>query len=451
MNYAYALRSNNEDVLNNSVEDLHIHITSEEEVQAFLSTTDSEDVKLLVPLGATTGSVQSPDEQELVAILSRLESERASGRSSPVPDSAIDSLPIVDGSLTIGGDETTSAEAEVGSAEVEAHSLRLPHVAPLPPALILVGASIAALLALACVTAGLYIAALVRASVFRSETAWRILPRLEAGALRQSSGNQARVSSADRKALLEDELNLALPPLLRKLSSRTSLRNSNSRSNLNADSEKPAIVLNDDNEEDPEYDEKFYDFDSADPPEESAFGSPLTYATPTAALSPVIGTAELPLLAAAAIAAAFASANMNASVSPEPEMREIPSSSSAFAAQPTPRWASTTDSATSSPLLSSTSMPLPGSLPVSNDTAHTHQYVAAHPNPNHLPAPALPALMLALQLRSLPGMMDGAWLVHLVVTVFGWLGVLVGGSGAAGTQPPAQSRVRTPIGPAMSR
>lgn len=370
-------------------------------MQAYLSTAADDAIKGLIPL--TQDELHSPDEKELYELLNRLGEER--GGRSPVPDEALDSMSVTSpssGKLSLeedGGPEPESAEFVIPN---DTHFVAT-------PVLVVAASCIVALLALCCVGAALYIAELLRKSVFRS--AWDILPHLEKntgrkGGLSYSSRQIIKGGSSDSEKVQQVQMPGALvvtitTPQLQRVSSRASLRHEHGSHLEKEDASEPECGDGDDFD----VDEKFFDAES---PDQYFDGS--QYGTPVS--TPVDLPPGLPALAAAvATVAAVAVARGPAPSSPSssPEMRQVPptSSSPAPSAATRPTW----------------------SVRATEASALVHAQ-ENHERERRRGMFAMPELDAALAMQLRPGLgigADAAWLVRFVMALFGWCAVLMNG------------------------
>lgn len=155
---------------------MQIHITSSEEQHAYLSSLDNlDEIKAILPLGS--GGVFTEEEKKLYNIIS--DSQKGSR------------LDDLDGGIRIPQDMTprtrdalelpaeSDENVEVNEKDVSSTSSHIKHVLSSPPLLVLAVSCIAALLAVLCVGVALYITSYLRPSLLSSELAWNILPQLE--------------------------------------------------------------------------------------------------------------------------------------------------------------------------------------------------------------------------------------------------------------------------------
>ncbi|KAL5498018.1 hypothetical protein ACEPAH_2949 [Sanghuangporus vaninii] len=402
-------------------DDVYVQLASSEEVQAYLSNTDSDAIKALIHLDQD--ELHSPDEKELYDLLNRLEEERASGlgrSATPVPDEILDSTPAYlamktsDSKSRLAANSSTSTgdgEDDIDTTMNIPKDFSAPHSKPI---IIMAVSCAIALLVVSCVAVVLYITEIMKKIIFRST--WNLLPQLEKNFLWHGKQEGARevtqrrwlsVCDTSEGETLEFESGMEKMPIPGALISV--------KPSISADAD---LVLprpgsraasspdgdSDGSESGDEIDEKFFDAESPD-----VEVSPHDSTTPISAPTQVPPPPRLPALAAAAATVAAAA------VAHAPDMHEVNTAESASVSNPDmgprPSWSVRAQEA--------------GALVRAHDTnEHHHKYgrgVAA--------ALGLDAA-LAMQLR--PGLgigADAAWLVRFVMALFGWCAVLMGGGG----------------------
>ncbi|TBU52670.1 hypothetical protein BD310DRAFT_1042901 [Dichomitus squalens] len=156
-------------------DDIHVSLTTSEEQSALLSSLDSLDaVKAVVPLNID-GS-PSEDEKQLYDLLAKLKS------TGSLEDIDGDSLPILDTTPSVLTAEPAHAEDAAPSDESSPDgypSVAFADLYSSPILLVLAVSSLAALLAILCVGAGLYAYNHINSIMIKSGLAWDVLPRLE--------------------------------------------------------------------------------------------------------------------------------------------------------------------------------------------------------------------------------------------------------------------------------
>ena len=104
-------------------DEINVHVTSTEELEAYLSELDDADVRALVASDLSSDELRMADEHQLRDILLRIEWEKAKGRvTTPVPDELLDSftegVPQESGADAVPDTE----ELSKGTMEVEVDS-----------------------------------------------------------------------------------------------------------------------------------------------------------------------------------------------------------------------------------------------------------------------------------------------------------------------------------------
>ncbi|KAL5514849.1 hypothetical protein ACEPAG_2165 [Sanghuangporus baumii] len=403
-------------------EDVNVQLASSEEVQAYLSSTDSDAIKALIHLDQD--ELHSPDEKELYDLLNRLEEERVSGLgrvATPVPDEVLD---YTNADLVVKTSDPESrlaanSSTSTGDGEDDIDTtMNIPKdfSASHPKPIIIMAVSCAiALLVVSCIAVVLYIAEIMKKCIFRST--WNLLPQLEKNFLAHGKQGDTREMTQRRRSsvcdtseggTLEFELGIEKMPIPGAL---ISVKPSCIAVNACPGLPRPGSHATSSSEGDSdgsesgvEIDEKFFDAESPDL-EVSPHGS----TTPISAPAQVAPPPGLPALAAAAAtAAAIAVAHAS-------DMREVDATEPTSVSNPNmgarPSWSIRAQEA--------------GALVHARDTNEERRKhgrgVAS--------APGLDAA-LAMQLR--PGFgigADAAWLVRFVMALFGWCAVLMSGGG----------------------
>ncbi|KAL5478310.1 hypothetical protein ACEPAI_2494 [Sanghuangporus weigelae] len=405
-------------------DDVNVRLASSEEVQAYISSTDSDAIKALIHLGQD--ELHSPDEKELYDLLNRLEEERASGlgkSTTPVPDEVLDSTDADLVAKTSDPESRLAANSSTSAGDGEDDidtTMNIPKdfSAPHSKSIIIMAVSCAiALLLVSCVAVVLYIAEILKKSIFRST--WNLLPQLEKNFLshgkqdsawEETQGSWFAVCDTNEGCTLEFEpgmKNMPIPGALIsvKPSSTTNITLlrplppiPDSRATSSPDRNPDGSESGD------EIDEKFFDAESPDL-EVSPHGS----TTPISAPTQVPPPPGLPALAAAAAMIAAVA------VAHAPDMREVDATETTSVSNPNtgarPPWSVRAQEAGA----------LVHAQDISEERRKYGRGVAS--------APGLDAA-LAMQLR--PGFgigADAAWLVRFVMALFGWCAVLMSGGG----------------------
>ena len=398
---------------------MHVQLASSEEVQAYLSNTDGDSIKALIHLDQA--DLHSPDEKELYELLNRIEEERANGlgrSATPIPDDVLDSISADLASKNSDSDlrlaENSGAATGDGKDDVD-EDLGIEFFGPYSKPIIVMAVSCAiALLVVSCAAVVLYIAEIMKKSIFRST--WNILPQLEKTFVSHGTqGGSREVKHVEKRSLCSanegDSFDphpwsekvpmpgafvlIKTPPAISDHPIRLLLPWTSSRSTSLSDAE------NDESDSGEEPDEKFFDAESAD-----SDASPHGLSRPTSAPTQIPPPPGLPALAAeAATVTAVA-------VARSPNMREVESTPISTPISGTrPSWSVRAQEA--SALVHAQD---------SNEHRRKHGRGIAT-------APGLDAA-LAMQLR--PGLgigADAAWLVRFVMALFGWCAVLMSGRG----------------------
>ncbi|KAI0923083.1 hypothetical protein AcV5_009906 [Taiwanofungus camphoratus] len=417
-------------------EDVHVHVTSSEEQNAYLSRLDGLDaVKAIVPLDLE--GTLTDDEKHLYDILTN---SKAGGRLDDLdggerPLQQDDLVAESENALSIPPNDDTAQESLLDSSTNAGNQ----DVFTSPPLLVLALSCIAALLALLCVTLVLCTAHYFHSKVLSSHMTWELMPRLEK---RTSLGH---TMDDESQTLVEEQL--------------LDLKDKEDREDLVA-----SLVINDEKTEelqedagqkmpptaerdlssDEEFDEKYEDaqesslllIDSEIPPRQDVQefprivieehsdpdflplpSSPTPFFTPTASRSPSRSPLRRPLQ--------MREMSTTSPVSkPAWSLRAANSPSLGLARPSTPR-------------LSPDSSPrIPGALymeeePSSADQTIQHDMVDRPGRRRAYRAP-IPELDIAFALQLRPGLglgADPAWLVRFLMAMFGWMTVLIGGTG----------------------
>ncbi|KAI0046330.1 hypothetical protein FA95DRAFT_1560200 [Auriscalpium vulgare] len=333
-------RTSQPELLSSAEDEVHVHLTSPKNQQAYLSQLDSSAVKALVPLGDGANALLSDDEKKLYEMLEG-SLDDVDGPSKPLDDS----------------DEGRPAASE-----------SLPNAPLATRPLVVVAMSTAlALLTVLCVGVSLYVFYSVRASLFTSRTAWDLLPKLEKQPL---PSNIHATDDLDEKS---SGLGLVLQ---------------------SSDNEQPVVpvgILIDVEVDDGASEDDYHDALDA---------SAATTPRPTPRVTPSSLSPISPLLVPLP---------PSPSLSPLPKTLHLRHEDSPTAT-PRPSWA----------------------------------VLAPEDQPQPDPRRAAPALDFALAMQLRPGFgigADPAWLVRFLMAMFGWVAMLIGGTGRA----PRENRRRVAL------
>ncbi|KAL1939546.1 hypothetical protein VTO73DRAFT_9857 [Trametes versicolor] len=403
-------------------DDVHISLTSDEEQSAFLSRlNDLDAIKAVIPLAV--GGTPTDDEKELYDILKNLQN------TDPTSLDALDGERPTPVELVASNAEPLADEEPAQDAEYPTVGAPDLHVSP--PLIIIAVSCIAAFLSMLCIGAGIYALTHLRSCMLKSDLAWDILPRLErrvgldgpddlsAGG-GDGGGNTPRPSKP--RLLTGDTL---LPALIldEKLNEKT-----DGGSDIDAES---AVDPEEKFEDAPEHSLLFLDPDLPPAYDDDDDGAAKP-ALPQIVIDDVHADPDLLPLPDHARPTPFATPL--ASPAPSPiQMRELPASPSSK-----PLWSLRAADAPALGLSGSgspTRAPSPGpQLPGALFSDEEMMVEVQRVQPSSRPRPRQPLdIAFALQLR--PGLglgADSAWLVRFLMTMFGWMTVLIGGSGGEG-------------------
>ncbi|OJT02089.1 hypothetical protein TRAPUB_7446 [Trametes pubescens] len=396
-------------------DDVHISLTSDEEQSAFLSRlNDLDAIKAVIPLAV--GGTPTDDEKELYDILKNLQNNDST------------SLDALDGERPPSV-EVVATDAEPSADEAPAHDADYPTVgAPdlhvSPPLIIIAVSCIAAFLSMLCIGAGIYALTHLRSFMLKSDLAWDILPRLERRVgldgpddLSVGGGDGGdRTPRPGKPRLLTGDTLLPALILDEKLNEKTG-----GSSDIDSES---AVDPDEKFEDAPEHSLLFLDPDL--PP---AYDDEAKPTLPQIVIDDIHADPDLLPLPDHARPTPFATPLASPASVPI-QMRELPSSPSSK-----PLWSLRAADAPALGLSGSgspTRAPSPGpQLPGALFSDEEMMVEISRPQPQSRPRPRQPLdIAFALQLR--PGLglgADSAWLVRFLMTMFGWMTVLIGGSG----------------------
>lgn len=333
---------------------------------------------------------------------------------------------------------------------------------PSPALVVLAVSALISLIVVACVSVSLYTVSYFRKHVLRSNIAWDILPRIENGpeASAQESSPTDSSGSGDsgekdldlidfdgpvvNDTLPNVQQNQALPP---EYSEKTGL----------VVLEKDGIEPNETSDvEDAELDEKFEFYDApllfvADsiPQLNVVVTSDAEHADPDPDFLPLPASPRVEPLAIPYSLKCLPSQTQMRERDAGPSPVSKPAWSVRAAASPALGLPASAAHAPSTPLPFTALPPrtpspptMPGAL-FSEAEADVQMAEVAHPGRSRAYRAPMPELDIAFALQLRPGLglgAEGAWLVRFLMAMFGWLGVVVGGGGAAGGTVPRERR-----------
>ncbi|KAI0326399.1 hypothetical protein GY45DRAFT_1310594 [Cubamyces sp. BRFM 1775] len=414
-------------------EDVHISLTSSEEQSAFLSRLrDIDAVKAVIPLNVDGNP--SEDEKQLYDILKGLK-DSASGSSLQDLDGG--ERPLPEDPATAVDATDADADASQEPSQEEYPSIGLTNFYTSPPLIVIAVSCLAAFLSLLCIGLGLYALNRFQSFMLKSDLAWDILPRLERRVgLDGPDDIHVRTGSAiqqpEKRRLLP--ANAPLPPPVEF-----------------QDEKKDDRLLADDPSTDEEdLDEKFEDaqehsllfLDTDLPPQYSPKPELPRIVIEEHADPDLLPLPDIPTASGQSTPFSTPLRNPGQLASPTrsparrtPQMRELQSSPTpaskplwSLRAADAPALGLTAPSSPSSaPAQGRTASPapqLPGAL-FADDAPELNMVEAPRPRTR---TPRQPLdIAFALQLR--PGLglgADSAWIVRFLMTMFGWMTVLIG-------------------------
>lgn len=397
---------------NESDDDIHISLTSTEEQSAFLSRLEDLDaVKAVIPLNVDGNP--SEDEKELYDILKSLQNT-----SSSLQDLDGDAPSLAE-DVAVSAAAPSEESPAVEESSQDYPSVGAPDLYTSPPVIVIAVSCIAAFFSLLCIGAALYALSHLKSFVLKSDLAWDILPRLErrVGLDGPDDMNVGGGAPPPEKRLILDGDALLVPEKITE--------------ELNEKYPPPAPVLDDDDpdekfEDAPEHSLLFLDPDL--PPEYEplpALPQIVIDSHPDPDLHP-LPEHDQPTPFATPLRTPLATPPRSPARQ-APQMRELPSSPSLTSK---PLWSLR---ASDAPVLGlptracSPTPQVPGAL-FADDAPEMMVEIPRQTRPR----PRQPLdIAFALQLR--PGLglgADSAWLVRFLMTMFGWMTVLIGGGGA---------------------
>ncbi|KAI0364118.1 hypothetical protein BV20DRAFT_974836 [Pilatotrama ljubarskyi] len=420
-------------------DDVHISLTSAEEQSAVLSRlNDLDAIKAIIPLNVHGTPTQ--DEKQLYDILKALRSSASSlqdldGGERPLSENLV-SAPLADTESDKHASavhETIDQYPSVGPADIYSST----------PLIVLAVSCLAAFLAVVCVGAGLYAMNHLKSAMLKSGSAWDVLPRLERrvgldgpDGLNVNLGDGAQ--QPEKRRLLSGDAPLLLPVLDEEKTERGL--------------DEKASASDEPFSDDEGMDEKFEDaqehsllFLDADVPPQYQSRPEVPQIVIEQHPDPdLLPLPDIPSDQSTPFSTPLRTPLRTPFDSPTrsparraPQMRELQSSPTPASK---PLWSLRASDApalglaspsSSSPTLSRAVSPapqLPGAL-YSDDAL---EMMVEVPRPRQRTTPRQPLdIAFALQLR--PGLglgSDSAWIVRFLMTMFGWMTVLIGGGGA---------------------
>ncbi|KAI0824483.1 hypothetical protein BC628DRAFT_1503519 [Trametes gibbosa] len=406
-----------------SEDDIHISLTSSKEQSAFLSRLEDLDaIKAVIPLNVDGNPTE--DEKELYDIIKSLQSTGTS-----LQDLDGDERPLsVEAVITDTSEESVAVE----EFPQEYPSVGAPDLYTSPPVIVIAISCIAAFLSLFCIGAGLYALSHLKSFMLKSDLAWDILPRLERrigldGPDDVNTGGTGGTPLPEKRLILNGDALLPIPLIIQeKLSEELNEK-------------VPPPILDDDDpdekfEDAPEHSLLFLDPDL--PPQyepKPALPQIVIDSHPDPDLLP-LPEREQPTPFATPLRSPLATPPRSPARQ-APQMRELPSSPSltskplwSLRASDAPVLGLVSNPSSISPTRAGSPTPqLPGAL-FADDAPEMMVEIPRQARPR----PRQPLdIAFALQLR--PGLglgADSAWLVRFLMTMFGWMTVLIGGGGA---------------------
>ncbi|KAI0759280.1 hypothetical protein BD413DRAFT_598300 [Trametes elegans] len=423
----------------NGEDGVHITVISPEEQLAALSRLqDIDAIKAVLPLNLD--DTPTEDEQQLYDILKDLKStesnlEDVDGGLRPLPEASLTAM-------------EAHADPENTTDESDYPTVGIPDIPASPPLIVLAISSVAALLALLCISAGLYALNHVRSFFLNSALAWDVLPRLERRIgldgpdhLNVDGGSGGGGDTLPEKhTLLRPGCLLPLPPLPAE-------KDPDEKHNFVEPSTDEGDDIDEKFEDAPEHSLLFLDTDLS-PKYDTAFEVPQIIIDdahddpdllplpdmPTAQPTPFSTPLRTPLVSPVRSPARRVPQMRERQPSPTPASKPLWSLRAADApalglfGNPSP---SSSPLPTSLPLRAGSPTPqVPGALFADDAPELMVEVPRARARRGTTPRQPLD-IAFALQLR--PGLglgADSAWIVRFLMTMFGWMTVLIGGGSA---------------------
>ncbi|KAI0752940.1 hypothetical protein C8Q80DRAFT_1149321 [Daedaleopsis nitida] len=402
-------------------DDVHVSLTTSEEQSALLSSLEDLDaIKAVIPLHIDDTS--SEDEKQLYETLKNLKSTGAlddiDGYVAPTEDNQ---------SVTATDDVSEGEAKSPQEASDELPAVSFANIYSSPPLLVLAVSSIAALLAVLCVGAGLYAYNHVNHFVIKSGLAWDVLPRLEKRVGLDSPHDDETTGGAPSPGTRRPLYDAPLPPVV-LVDEKT------------GDEKVMLVDVNEPFSEYEELNEKFHDapehsllfLDSDLPPQYQPRPDVPRIVIDEHADPDLLPLPEILSDQSTPYAAPLRTPMRSLSASPtrSPQMRELQSSptlsskplwSVRAADAPTLGIPSTSSSPAHSRAESPTPM-LPGAL-FADDAPEVHIQRPRQRTPRQ-------PLDIAFALQLRPGLglgADSAWIVRFMMAMFGWMTFFIGG------------------------